>query len=144
MCKIQVTSVFLRELCMEEYKSEQLKQFGQKLHDLRKNAGLSLAEVGKAVDLSHNYLSEIERGKKEPSRETIRDLAEFYNIDEDELFEILTFRVPTRTIEFVKHDKDFQKLLSKLQKKHGNNPEKIDIITERVRKLFDDFLRDDE
>lgn len=118
-----------------------LSLLGGKLKALRKVRDLSLQEVGKGTNLSHNFLSEIERGKKEPSMETLRSLAKFYRIDEDELFMIIR-KVPLRAQELIEEDIELQKLLSEAQKKFGNNPEKLEIIKEKIIKIYKDILED--
>jgi transcriptional regulator with XRE-family HTH domain len=44
---------------------------GQELRDERKDAGRTLADVAEEAGVSTQYLSEIERGRKEPSSEIL-------------------------------------------------------------------------
>ncbi|WP_168735432.1 helix-turn-helix domain-containing protein [Cohnella fermenti] len=55
------------------------ESFGQYLRNLRKQAGLTLKELGMSTDLSYSYLSQLERGerggvKKIPSPEILKKL----------------------------------------------------------------------
>lgn len=124
-------------------KEERLNGFGSKVKELRKEKGYSLAEVGKAIGISHNFLSEVERGKKEPSDSTVRALANFFEVDEDELFSKLD-KVPMRTLELVKQIPELQKLLSEVKRKFGDNEIKLDIATKRIVKLYQEFLEEEE
>jgi transcriptional regulator with XRE-family HTH domain len=45
---------------------------GQELRDERQDAGRTLADVAKDAGVSTQYLSEIERGRKEPSSEVLQ------------------------------------------------------------------------
>jgi transcriptional regulator with XRE-family HTH domain len=119
-----------------------LKELGKRLKELRKERRLSLAEVGKNAKISHNYLSEIESGKKEPSKETVRSLAEFYEIDEDEFFAYLD-KVPLRTLEFVENDPYLQKLLSEVQRKYKKEPHKIEAVRGKIMRLYKEILDED-
>lgn len=53
---------------------------GDKLRALREERELTLKEMGEQTDLSLTYLSEIERGAVCPSVDTLRQLANFFDI----------------------------------------------------------------
>ena len=66
------------------------ESFGQYLRNLRKQAGLTLKELGKSTDLSYSYLSQLERGerggvKKTPSPEILQKIARPLGISYEEL-----------------------------------------------------------
>jgi transcriptional regulator with XRE-family HTH domain len=48
---------------------------GQELRDERQDAGRTLADVATEAGVSTQYLSEIERGRKEPSSEVLQAVA---------------------------------------------------------------------
>jgi len=48
---------------------------GQELRDERHDTGRTLADVAKEAGVSTQYLSEIERGRKEPSSEVLQAVA---------------------------------------------------------------------
>src|SRR4051794_31644194 len=48
---------------------------GQELREERQDAGRTLADVAKDAGVSTQYLSEIERGRKEPSSEVLQAVA---------------------------------------------------------------------
>ena len=61
------------------------KAFGRALREVRKRRGLSQLDVSTASDLDRAYLSELERGLKNPSLETIFRLADAMSVPATEL-----------------------------------------------------------
>lgn len=59
-----------------------------RLKQLRKEKGLLLEQVGKAVGLATNTISRYETGKREPKLETWQKLANFFNVPVDYLLGI--------------------------------------------------------
>ena len=59
---------------------------GNYLQNLRLNKKLTLSSASKSINISPTYLSDIEHGRKLPSDITIKNIAEFYEIDEIDLF----------------------------------------------------------
>ena len=54
---------------------------GEKLKNIRKNnAKCTLLEVAQATGLSVSFLSDIERGRTNPSLDTLTKLSDFYNV----------------------------------------------------------------
>ncbi|MFM6968347.1 MAG: helix-turn-helix domain-containing protein [Microbacteriaceae bacterium] len=62
------------------------EQLGGVLRDIRSGLGMTLGDVRDGARVSPAHLSELERGKTEPSSEIIRTLAEFYQISQAALF----------------------------------------------------------
>jgi transcriptional regulator with XRE-family HTH domain len=58
---------------------------GQRLHQLRDKADLSLSELGKKVGVSPPFLSDIELGRRFPSEEILAKLANVLNVPLEEL-----------------------------------------------------------
>jgi transcriptional regulator with XRE-family HTH domain len=58
---------------------------GQRLHQLRENADLSLRELAKQVGISPPFLSDIELGRRFPSEEILAKLAKALNVKLEEL-----------------------------------------------------------
>lgn len=58
---------------------------GDYLRELRKRKGLSLLKVAREIGVSGNYISLIERGKRQPSMLVIHSLADFYNVDPQDI-----------------------------------------------------------
>ena len=74
-----------------------------------------MVKVSKVIGISANFLSEIERGIKSPSDLLIREIANFYQIDEDIIFDKMN-RVPLRARNILERNKDLQKALSNIEK----------------------------
>ncbi len=61
--------------------------FGIRVRQLRYAMKLTQGELGKKADLHLNFISDIERGKKNPSLFTIEALSSAFNMTVSELFE---------------------------------------------------------
>ncbi len=59
--------------------------FGLKIKEIRKEKGLSLAELSEKTGISQSYINEIEKGKKYPKTDKINKLAEALGVEYDEL-----------------------------------------------------------
>jgi transcriptional regulator with XRE-family HTH domain len=51
------------------------QKIGKKLHDLRKDQGLSQEQLGFTAKVDRSYISEIENGLRNPSLQTLEKLA---------------------------------------------------------------------
>ena len=58
---------------------------GQRLHQLRDKADLSLRELAKQVGISSPFLSDIELGRRFPSEEILAKLASALNVPSEDL-----------------------------------------------------------
>lgn len=72
-----------------------------RIKELRKERKWSQKELGEKVDVSESFISKVESGKKQPSREVTAKIAEVFNIttdfllglsDEEELNEMLDLK----------------------------------------------------
>lgn len=63
-----------------------LRELGQHLRAIRLGKGLILDEVSGLSNLSVPYLSDVERGKCNPSALTLAKIGEAYNLSLSELF----------------------------------------------------------
>lgn len=61
---------------------------GERVRALRKEKGFTLVDLATRAKLSYSYLSEIERGTKNPSLETMTRLADALNLPRTELVEV--------------------------------------------------------
>lgn len=59
--------------------------FGQKLRDLREDADLSQAALGKKLHMTQRKISYLECGKYEPSLSDIVSFCRFFQVSTDEL-----------------------------------------------------------
>jgi transcriptional regulator with XRE-family HTH domain len=72
-----------------EFRSDEviIKEFGNRLQQIRTQKGYSLRELAHLADLSHNAIHEIEKGIVDTSLTTIVRLAEALGIDPAELMQ---------------------------------------------------------
>jgi len=67
-------------------KRRSIKRFGQKLHTLRTNRGVTLQELAEALGYkAHGHISELESGKKVPTVEFVLQVARYFGVTTDEL-----------------------------------------------------------
>jgi ribosome-binding protein aMBF1 (putative translation factor) len=59
--------------------------YGEILRDERRDQDRSLDDVARAVGMSKQYLSEVERGRKEPSSEILRSVCEALDLPMEQL-----------------------------------------------------------
>lgn len=52
----------------------------------RISVGLSLEKAAKELKISAGYLSQIEKGQRQVSKERAEEIAKLYNCDKDEIF----------------------------------------------------------
>lgn len=80
---------------------EEMEIAGETIKELRNKTGKSVHKVAKAVNISGNYLSEIERGVKEPSDNVLRGIANYYesnDVEQDKLFSMYKRIVPSERL----------------------------------------------
>ncbi|MFD9628607.1 helix-turn-helix domain-containing protein [Peribacillus muralis] len=70
---------------LSKYSEE--RSVGMELRLHRVDRKLTLRDAADRMGISENYLSEIERGKKNPNDDIIRNAANLYNLDEKYLFD---------------------------------------------------------
>ncbi|MGB9751718.1 MAG: XRE family transcriptional regulator [Roseiflexus castenholzii] len=62
-----------------------MSRFGEKLRWLRKRRGMTLRELAQALDLpSHAYLGDLESGRRQPSLDLARKIADFFGVTVDQ------------------------------------------------------------
>lgn len=59
--------------------------FGSVLRQLREERHLTQRELGKVLGISESTVGMYERGKREPDLETLKDIADFFDVDADYL-----------------------------------------------------------
>lgn len=58
-----------------------MKRIGEKIRGLRLEHGLTLKELGAAIDFNYSNLSKIERGNRKPAIEVLESLSNYFSID---------------------------------------------------------------
>ena len=59
--------------------------FGEHLRNLREDAGLTLKFVSEQINIDTSLLAKIERNERQPTKQIIRQFADFFEVDEKEL-----------------------------------------------------------
>ena len=97
---------------------KELEIAGEKLRELRNKRNESVHKVGKAVEISGNYLSEIERGIKNPSDEVLEKVADHYDatdLEKDKLFSLYRRIVPSERLSLLDSPM-FRKMVTSITK----------------------------
>lgn len=61
------------------------KTLGEHLRHLREEAGLTLKCVSEQISIDTSLLAKIERNERQPTKQIIKQVADFFKIDEKEL-----------------------------------------------------------
>ena len=61
------------------------KTFGEHLRHLREEAGLTLKFVSEQISIDTSLLAKIERNERQPTKQIIKQVADFFKVDEKEL-----------------------------------------------------------
>jgi transcriptional regulator with XRE-family HTH domain len=123
----------------EEIEEEQhLREFqaGKYLRKLRGNR--SLADVVKYLDISTNYLSEVERGKM-PSDHFLSQAAEFYEVDGDDLF-FRWGKIPILAAATIRDNKQLMTTLADISRHKDFTDEQKQRLYDSLYKTYKDFL----
>lgn len=116
-----------------------LRQFdaGQYIKQLRGKR--TLATLSKELGVSSAYLSDIERGKM-PSDRFMGVLADFYEIDEDELFK-LWGKVPMLAKDEIQNNATLQKTLREISRNKKLTDEKKEELYDEIYKTYVRFAK---
>jgi transcriptional regulator with XRE-family HTH domain len=64
---------------------KKIKSFGERLRALREEAGLTLKLVSEQINTDTSLLAKIERNERQPTKQIIKQVAEYFKVDEKEL-----------------------------------------------------------
>ncbi len=59
----------------------QVKHIGDRIKELRIDRGMTLKELGEAIQFNYSNLSKIERGSRKPAIDFLEDLSKYFDID---------------------------------------------------------------
>lgn len=65
--------------------TKRTKSFGEHLRHLREEAGLTLKFVSEQIGIDTSLLAKIERNERQPTMQIIKQVAEYFKVDEKEL-----------------------------------------------------------
>jgi transcriptional regulator with XRE-family HTH domain len=120
-----------RQLSPEEQVNELHRriEIGAYMTNLRNKRGISLASLGKVLDVSANFISEVERGIKSPGDKYISKFSNYFDIDESSLFRKYG-KIPLLARDELADNIMLQKMLEEIR----SNPH---ITAERKRLFYD-------
>lgn len=61
------------------------ESFGENLRTLREDAGLTLKSVAEQIGIDTSLLAKIERNERQPTKQIIREISEYFKVNEREL-----------------------------------------------------------
>lgn len=65
-----------------------MQRFGEKLHQLRKQRGMTIRSLTHELGLTHHsYIARIEKGEAKPSLELVGKVARLFNVSFDQLMD---------------------------------------------------------
>ena len=64
-------------------------KIGNRLRELREDKNLGIKSAAPKADVTYSYLSKVENGHKQPTKELVEKLAKLYGTDIDELLALL-------------------------------------------------------
>lgn len=99
-------------------KLEQRKEAGAKLRELRKATKLSVFKVGRAIGMSGNYISQIERGDRPASDAALSLLAELYGVDKKEVFGYYG-KLPDEEVDMIMQMPELRSLFTEVTSRKG-------------------------
>lgn len=108
---------------------------GEKLKELRTVKGLSVHKVAKAVHISGTYLSELERGLKEPSDIVLQSIGNYYNVDLSEIFALYGRIAPAETDLLLKNP-PFMKVITQMSIDERLTEDERKSISEELGKIY--------
>lgn len=124
--------------------------FGHFIKELRIKRDWTIAEVADKLNISINYVSQLERGLRRPTDELIKNFSQLYRIDEQILYQKAERLSPTVKEELVSLP-SLQKALRFIKRKNLPTDRKkeleqelIDVFTEFLEVHKEDLLREDE
>ena len=96
-------------------------KFGMYMRKLRKGKGLTLKQVEQAAEVSNAYLSQIERGQRNPPHpDILKRLAKAYEVTHRELFIAAGYlEDPEEQVQREKIERAFQHVTTDPHFKHG-------------------------
>lgn len=61
--------------------------FGEHLRQLRETAGMTLREVAANIEIDPSLLAKIERNQRQPTKQLIKNVSTFFEVDEKQLLD---------------------------------------------------------
>ena len=125
---------------MNNKKSKQNVNFGQKLKRARESLGLTQEKVSEYLGLGPRYISDIERNKTKGSIDTLIKLCNIYNLTPNDLLsEYIYFDIETNNIElsaFYSLSKENQQIILDLIKFYNQKQKYFLLVLKYIQLLY--------
>lgn len=112
-----------------------LVKAGEKLKELRAKKGVSVHKAAKAVHISGNYLSELERGLKEPSDVVLESLSNYYNIDLSEIFSLYNRLAPAEA-NLLLNNPSLRKIVTQMSIDERIGTEEVESFAKEMHRFY--------
>jgi len=103
--------------------------------------GWTIAQVAEKLNISINYVSQLERGLRRPTDDLIIEFARLYGVNEDSLFR-KAGRLPLSVVKQILEQPDLQKAIAYVQKSRMSESKKK-ALEKELLKVFAEFLEVD-
>lgn len=120
----------------------QNEEFGTYIRGLREKRGLTLAQVARRLDLSINYVSQLERDLRKPTDKLVIEFSRLYKVDEDILFR-KSGQIPLRVRKVINRNINLQKSLSFVDKSNLSQEIENQIMI-KIHRMIATSLNEDE
>ncbi|MCT8139005.1 helix-turn-helix transcriptional regulator [Anaerobacillus sp. CMMVII] len=100
-----------------------MKHIGERIKNLRIEHGMTLKELGTAIEFNYSNLSKIERGSRKPAIEVLENLSSYFQIDISYFF--------TGQKNLQNEEKQLKRLSKEMKEKN--------ISLEELRELMNEF-----
>lgn len=89
--------------------------FGERLQELRKEKGISREELARALQVSYSAIAKYETNVRKPDQETLKKIADFFDVTVDYLLGRSNHRQLTR-----KDERDIEKIIEETRQRIEN------------------------
>lgn len=114
------------------------KEAGAKLRELRKTTKLSIFKVGRAIGMSGNYISQIERGERPASDAALTALANLYGVDKREMYGYYG-KMPNDEIDMIMQMPELRRIFTEVTSKRGITDEDRKEMLEEFKSVAEKF-----
>lgn len=121
-------------------KERLLAHAGEQIKKLRLAKKNSIYTVAKSIHISGNYLSEIERGVKEPSDVVLCSIAEYYDIERSELFALYD-RVAPEEAHLLAQSPHLRKVITQLSADEQLTDGEKEFLSKEFQKLYEKMVK---
>lgn len=121
-------------------KESMLIKAGEVLKEIRTGKGKSVHKVAKAIHISGSYLSEIERGLKEPSDVVLEAIAKYYETDMAFLCSLYGRIAPAET-NLLLNNPSFRKVVTQMSIDERLTDEEREHIGKELHKIYEKLTK---